>query len=68
VWSQQIGQPLRSRETGKFPRAKINSTIRSFPRTLGSEAAANVIQINERIVIPRAKDEAGTDLEGIRLY
>jgi hypothetical protein len=35
---------------------------------LGSEAAANAIQFNERIVILSAKDEAGTDLEGIRLY
>ena len=39
-----------------------------FPRTLGSEAAANTVQFNERIVIPSAKDEVGTDLEGIRVY
>jgi hypothetical protein len=29
---------------------------------------ANAIQFNERFLIPSAKDEAGTDLEEIRLY
>ena len=44
------------------------SPVSPFPRTLGSEAAANTVQFNERIVIPSAKDEVGTDLEGIRVY